>query len=408
MTYFFILGNNPALSVAEILNKFQPKKYSLVNKDVFRVEFSEKIDEVKVIKKLGGVIKIVEVVEDNFQDLLTAVENYLPEKFEGKYKFGFSFYPIVTSDGRGGSLKKIAMDIKRELKNREISCRWVIGKGSNLSSVVVAKNKLIDKGREFVIVSGEANPSSLKLHRGKKCLGVTKAVQDFEELSFRDYNRPARDSQSGMIPPKLAQMMLNIGLQGKTDKILLDPFCGSGTILMEAILMGVKKVTGSDISEKAVKNTRKNLEWIQERFGLTKKNLVKVDSRDVAKLSQFIKNESVDVIVTEPYLGPQKKAESIEKVKKELEILYTKAINEFRKILKSNSPAGRGRIVMIWPFLRDAKESTINPGINGFQIVRQLPDEMKIEVTQRGTIIYGRKGQRVWREIVVLEKTISN
>ena len=109
----------------------------------------------------------------------------------------------------------------------------------------------------------------------------------------------------------------------------------------------------------------------------------------------------MDVIVTEPYLGPQKRVENIEKVKKELEILYTKAINEFGKILKKD-----GRIVMIWPYLRDAKESAINPAINGFKIIKQLPVEIKIGATQRETIIYGRKGQRVWREIVVLEKNV--
>jgi tRNA G10 N-methylase Trm11 len=202
-----------------------------------------------------------------------------------------------------------------------------------------------------------------------------------------------------MIPPKLAQMMLNIGLQGQTDKVLLDPFCGSGTVLMEAMLMGVRSVIGSDSSEKAVKNTRKNSEWAQERYNLTKKNLLEVNLFNVEKLGHSLKNESIDVIVTEPYLGPQKKAGNIERVKKELETLYTKAINEFRKILKKD-----GRVVMIWPVLRDARESSINPGISGFKIVKQLPEEMKVGVSRRDTIIYGRKGQRVWREIVVLEK----
>ncbi len=535
-SYFFILGNNPALSVAEILNKFQPKKYSLINKEVFRVEFEKKIDEQKVIKKLGGTVKLAMIKEPvsaeatprqaisneitnnklqitrlakatprranklqnskvqtsikeknhkpqnfsfgkdskgqamgnkipaeprkNSEELLGAVEKYLPEKFEGKYKFGFSFYG--ESSSRGGysknshgeefNLKKLAMDIKRELKAREISCRWITSKGNNLSSVVVAKNKMIDRGQEFIVVTGQ----------GKKYLGITKAVQDFEELSFRDYNRPARDSQSGMIPPKLAQMMLNIGLQGRvtipdypsydkaiisakssknfitlaearaskiisqgdsagvknlsqnsdlslqkdntkqspTDQVLLDPFCGSGTILMEAMLLGVQDVIGVDVSEKAVKNTRKNLEWVQERFNLSKKNSFEVRVGNAVKLAGIIKEGSVDVIVTEPYLGPQKKAGNIEKVKKDLEVLYTGAIREFRKILKPG-----GRVVMVWPVLRGAKNSFMNPKIEGFKIVSQIPGDLKgVESTDRGTIVYGRRGQRVWREITTLEK----
>lgn len=387
MTYFFILGNYPALSIAEIINKFQLKKYSLINKEVLKVKFSDKIDEVKVIKKLGGVIKIVEVLEEDFQDLVGVSEKYLPEKFEGKYKFGFSFY-----GGREENLKKIAMDIKRELKNRKISCRWIISKTPNLSSVVVTKNRLTDRGQEFVVV----------FEGVKKFLGITRAVQDFEELSFRDYNRPARDSQSGMIPPKLAQIMLNIGLQGETDKILLDPFCGSGTVLMEAMLLGVRTIIGSDITEKSIRNTQKNLEWTQERFNLTKKNSFEITLRDASKLSQSIKNESIDLIVTEPYLGPQKKVPNIEKVKRDLENLYSNVIGEFRKILKNE-----GRIVMIWPIIRDAKEKFLNLDIKGFKIVDQIPEQIEHcpKNQKRGTIIYGRKGQRVWREIVVLEKT---
>ncbi len=432
MTYFFILGNNSALSVAEILNKFQPKKYSLINKEVLKVEFSEALDEQKVIKKIGGTIKIVELAEEissgssTSGELLGVVKKYLPEEFIGKFKFGFSFY-----GGRELDLKKTAMDVKRELKAREISCRWIVSKGDNLSSVVVAKNKLTDAGKEFVIVFND----------GKKYLGITKAVQDFEGLSFRDYNRPARDSHSGMIPPKLAQIMLNIGLQGKTNQILLDPFCGSGTILMEAMLLGVKKIIGSDISEKAVKNSQKNLEWVQEKFHLSKKNDFELKKGSATELLDVIKSgginrlrkvrgkteqrtkftesvnrvsgggfdeeifqtgnsfNSIDVVVTEPYLGPQEKVQDIEKVKKDLEILYTKVIEEFRKILKDD-----GRVVMIWPFFKGIKEGAINPEIKGFKIVNQIPVGMEVKRTNRKTIIYGRKGQRVWREVVALEK----
>ena len=35
-----------------------------------------------------------------------------------------------------------------------------------------------------------------------------------------------------------------------------------------------------------------------------------------------------------------------------------------------------------------------------------LPSDM-IKLTERGTIVYGRENQRVWREIAVLEKNIK-
>ena len=384
-SYLFILGNNQALSVAEILNKFQSREYSLINKEVFRVDFENKIDAQKVIGKIGGTIKIVELLSVDFGDVFSEIEKYLPEEFNGKYKFGFSFYNYKNFE-----TKKLAMDIKRELKARGVSSRWIISKGRTLSSVVVQKNKMVEQKSEFVVVESD-----------KKYFGITRAVQDFKNLSIRDYNRPARDSYSGMIPPKLAQIMLNIGLQGKNDQIVLDPFCGSGTILMEAYLMGVKKILGTDLSKRAVKDSEINLCWVKNNFQSGQRSEIEIKEVDVRELSNFLVKDSVDVIVTEPYLGPQRKIDEIEKSKKSLEELYSKAISEFGKILKKD-----GRIVMIWPVLRKAKDSFLKPNYEGFKTVNQLPDELELEKTKRETIIYGRKGQRVWREIVVLEKVV--
>jgi tRNA G10 N-methylase Trm11 len=383
-SHLFLLGNNPALSVAEILAKFQSQKYSLLNKQILKLDFSEKIDTEKVIKKLGGTIKIVEVLEEDFQDLLAAIEKYLPENFQGKYGFGLSFY------GEGQrNFKEMAMKIKRELKSRGISSRWIVSREKNLSSVVVDKNKLVESGSDFVIVE----------EKNKKFLGKTVAVQNFEELSLRDYGRPARDSYSGMIPPKLAQMMLNIGLQGRTDQVLLDPFCGSGTMLMEASLMGVKKIIGTDLSEKAIHDSQVNLRWLKKEFQTSQVRNVELKQIDARKISNFLNKKSVDLIVTEPYLGPQRKIDDIEKVKKSLEKLYQECLIEFSEILND-----RGRIVMIWPVLRKAKDQFMKINLKDFEIVNYLPENLNLPISHRNTLVYGRKDQKVWREIVVLEK----
>jgi tRNA G10 N-methylase Trm11 len=382
--YLFILGNNQALSVVEILAKFKPKNYSLINKEVLRVDFSEKIDTEKVIKKLGGTIKIVEILEENYQNLLTTIEKYLPESFQGKYKFGFSFY------GKGRkNFKEVAMKIKNELKGREISSRWIISKEKNLSSVVVDKNKLIETGNDFVIVE----------NGNKNYLGKTVAVQNFEKLSLRDYGRPARDSYSGMIPPKLAQIMLNIGLQGKTDQVLLDPFCGSGTILMEASLMGVKKIIGTDLSEKAIDDSQINLRWLKKEFQTSQIKNIEIKQIDARKISNFLGKKTVDLIVTEPFLGPQRKIDDIEKVQKSLEKLYKECLAEFSKILKD-----QGKIVMVWPVLRKAQNQFMKINLAEFKIVNYLPENLDLPISSRNTLVYGRKDQKVWREIVILKK----
>jgi len=65
---------------------------------------------------------------------------------------------------------------------------------------VVEQNKLIESGIEFCLI----------VDKNRVFLGKTLVVQPFKDLSKRDFGRPARDDHSGMIPPKLAQMMINL------------------------------------------------------------------------------------------------------------------------------------------------------------------------------------------------------
>jgi hypothetical protein len=51
---------------------------------------------------------------------------------------------------------------------------------------------------------------------------------------------------------------------------------------------------------------------------------------------------------------------------------------------------------------------TLNPDLNNLKIINPIPESFRnnkiIRLTDRNTIIYGREGQRVWREIVILGK----
>ncbi|MBD3208810.1 methyltransferase domain-containing protein, partial [Candidatus Woesearchaeota archaeon] len=70
----------------------------------------------------------------------------------------------------------------------------------------------------------------------------------------KNQNRPAPHPTS--MHPKLARAMVN--LAGRTKNIL-DPFCGSGGILIEAALMH-KQATGIDIDPAMITRAKKNLE----------------------------------------------------------------------------------------------------------------------------------------------------
>ena len=391
MTYFFILGKHPALSLAEVNARFPEANMDSPRSEVCLLSSGEIEDPSKTISELGGVTKIGEILEEGqeqeLQEKILGLLSHTPE--EGKFKFGISYYGKKKLP-----ISQLGMEIKKHLKEKGISSRFVTSRERTLSSVVVTQNKLTTKGAEIVIVEQE----------GKFLIGLTRAVQPFKQLSYRDYGRPQRDDHSGMLPPKLAQMMINLATGGRNkEQVLVDPFCGSGTVLTEARLMGFTHLIGADVSPQAVQDSQENLEWIKNRFDISTSS-VDLYQQDATTISSLVSPESVDAIVTEPYLGPQRGRMDIHNVVANLEDLYTQCLKEFQRILKS-----RGRIVMIFPTFKTGKQqfTMIHPDTSGYEWVNVLPKNIKTlenDLTSRHTLLYGRPQQKVWREIVILEK----
>lgn len=399
MKYFFVLGINPTLSLAELAAVFNNGEFSLAQKNIAIIETEEYLNA-NIIKKIGGTIKFGiihnELASLTPKDILRSATFAVPEKSDGKFYFGISFYGKAKIN-----LKVLGMEFKKLLKQSGIHSRWVTSREPTLSSVVVEQNNLAtDKGVEIVIIQFDK----------KLFLGKTTAVQPFKELSFRDYGRPARDDYSGMLPPKLAQIMINLavtppltkGAGGILQPTILDPFCGSGTILTEAMLMGYRNLVGSDISSKAIENTRKNIDWIKNNFQLPIANFQLINI-NAAQISKQLPPNSVDAIITEPYLGPQSGLFDVKKIIRELENLYSNSLKEFHKILKPG-----GKIVMIWPVFQGKHSTFIYPNTSGFKTINPFPKNLQknifLKITNRGSIVYGRDGQKIWREIVVLKK----
>ena len=397
MQYFFILGNNPALSTAEISAIFPNNKLILASFEILLMNSPEPIDTANLMRKLGGTIKIGEIIDnlgvpgagDTKETVGNILEKSARELGDHKFNFGFSFY------GKGYlNLKNLGLEIKKDLKSQGLSARFVVSREKNLSSVIVEQNNLLTHGQEIIFIE----------YNGELLIGKTLAVQLFKELSFRDFGRPARDDLSGMLPPKLAQVMINFA-DAKSEAVILDPFCGSGTLLTEAILAGYQNILGSDISEKAIIDTKKNVGWIKEKFTKFKSD-IKVSQVSAINLSQEIQLNSVDAIITEPYLGPQRGKRDEQGIINELTKLYSDSIKEFYKILKPG-----GKVVMVWPifiFYRQSQKtlSYLNPNIGNFKKINILNSKLqtRFNLDPKHPLIYGRPHQKVWREIVVLEK----
>jgi tRNA G10 N-methylase Trm11 len=141
--------------------------------------------------------------------------------------------------------------------------------------------------------------------------------------------------------------MINITGVKKGD-VVLDPFCGFGTILQEALMLGMKPI-GVDIDAKCVSATQKNLSWIKKTAG-TPLQSDHVMMGDATHLGSLIPEQSVDAIVTEPILLPRLlRSPSVKKARSILattESLYNTAIQEMAKTLKVT-----GKLALIAPFI---------------------------------------------------------
>ncbi len=387
MKHIFILGNNPELSIAEIKAVFSDLEIIEAGRD-FLIGENDSFYFQEAMARLGGTIKIGEIFGEKI-DEEKIINEIISRKGTGKAVFGFSFYGVKPG-------LKIGMRIKGELKKRGINSRLVTSREKTLSSVIVKKEKCLD----FLI--------------GPDFLGVTRAAQDFEEYGERDYGRPRSDARSGMLPPKAAKMMINLSGAG-FDAVILDPFCGSGTILTEATAMGFTNLVGCDISLKAVKNTQENLEWLVEKLqiqnhksqinskfnppagGQNSKNQlsIKIFQGDAKELSKKIKAGEIDAIVTEPYLGPPLKGgESeamIKKISDELKGLYLTAFSQFKKVL---APAGRA--VIVFP------EWHLGGKIYPLDIFADVA-KLGFNRLDENDLMYKREGQKVWRRVVIYD-----
>ncbi|MFA6304240.1 MAG: DNA methyltransferase [Patescibacteria group bacterium] len=384
--YAFILGHVPELSGAEIIKVLGSQNIIfetvLSSKDFLLVEVGGELDVKALQERLGGTIKISRIMYHVSQEELgDKVEEIIaakrPNNQEQKFQFGFSLYGKMDLK----EFQNMGLALKRKLKNSGVVCRFVVSKEKSLSSVIIIKEHLIGQGLDVVIIEDGQ----------KYYLGYTVAVQDFRDYSDRDFGRPMRDSKSGMIPPKLAKIMLN--LSGVNPlAVILDPFCGSGTILQEALLMGYKNLIGSDLSIKAVDDTKNNLNWLKAKYNLDISG-IKVLELDVRNLSKKVVAESINAIVTEPYLGEAKSSKLKTQNFLALAELYIQSFKEFYKVLKPN-----GKVVMILPIIEGQKMEILDQVTKIGFTMENLSDN------PRSSIVYGREGTRVEREIFVFKK----
>lgn len=363
MLYFF-LGNTPDLSLLE-LRSLYPGTFDLVTKDI--ASYEEEID-LNSLSRLGGTMKVARELTVVSPKLVIPT---LVELISADTPKNIALTDYASLD--------LGRAVFHELKEKvERSIRFVAMETSPhelvmLSHQHVLEYNLLPRGAEVIITK-------------------TVWIYNAEDWVSRDRNKPYRDVKRGMLPPKVARIMVNLATRGVTGLTLADPFCGTGTVLTEAMMVG-QNVVGSDTNPDAIEGSKSNLEWILSTPDLQP---MTYDLRlgDATHFDEIFK--SVGAIATEPYMGPlldDRNPSSLEKIKniaKGLDKLYRGAFKAFHKTL----PLG-GRVVMSIPsfhvYNREIPTISIDTLSSlGYNYISSVP--------------YSKVGAAVIRNITILEK----
>ncbi|MBI3623508.1 methyltransferase domain-containing protein [Candidatus Pacearchaeota archaeon] len=320
--YIFILGRSPELSIEEIksyLNRTGNKVLSLERKShAILVDLKDKINN-KTIDFLGGVIAIGEVTSSANEKELDKQGIYLGVKNNITYAV-WDFSNEEAYDELVLYLKKRFRQEKLKASQKNLNGSLRLQNGDNVRIV----QGLVDE--EYFIFNN--------------LFGKINQKSNSEEIEERDMTKPVR-RESLSISPRLAKIMINLS-EIKEGEVLLDPFCGIGVILQEALLQNIK-VIGVDRDSDAIRGAIENLKW--GKFRKDSYKLINADSRN-----ERVKDFSV--IATEPDLGMVLRKmppnDVARKVLNDYEALMIDALNNFKRQVK-------GRIVFTAPLIRTMK-----------------------------------------------------
>lgn len=396
MRHFAVFGTHPRLSLAEFKAIAPAGTPTPALCGAGAVIEMDGWDGEVLMSRLGGTVKLGNVVlEMPTEDLTGAVLADLIQKTPRGERVAFGLTILGGSPALHKKQEKLALDAKRVLVKAGRSVRWVTSEDAKpLSPAAVAKMRLTDEGYDIVLL----------VHGATTSVGLTTHVQDADAWSLRDYGRPVRDDENGMLPPKLARMMVNLA-RVHDGGAILDPFCGSGTVLMEAAYAThAAHIIGSDLEDAQVAATKKNLDWMfaQRLLRDDDKPRFRTFAADAREIGRHLGSTRIDAVVTEGDLGPpltgHETKPTLEKNARDIEALWRDALTALRPTLAKN-----GRVVGVWPSFKSSHgvarvDLTDELDAFGYALANPLAgwDE------SNDPLLYHRQGQRVMRRIFVL------
>ncbi len=379
--YGFELGRQKELSLAELYTVFGKESFVEKSADIAIFKLEEVDIPQKLQDRLGGTIRIIEIFKQtNKESVKSEIQSHLEEDFsDSSGKIPFSISLFAPKKYKDINIKDLLNFSKKILKSLGLNSRFVNKDLDRPKSSTIYKAKVVEKGVDICLIQIDE----------MLFIGKTAAIQNIDAYSKRDYDKPGRDPKVGMLPPKLAQIMINIAGE---SSVIYDPFCGTGTVLTEGLLMD-KEVIGSDMDERMVKYSNKNCEWLQKEF--YKKGKFEVFEKDARFLTKSDIKTPIDAIVTEGYLGPPLIAhpseEETETIFRELANLHLNWLTAISELIK------KGTIIVMCLAAHKAAK-----GVRELTRFKEIAEMAGFQINK--SYRYQRSDQIVLRDIKILEK----
>lgn len=390
-----ILGRQPALGLAELESLYGSEAVSILSPHAAGLNLhAHDIN----FPRLGGSTRLAHVMAEIGSTEWKRVERELPQIVtelgltlpDGKIQLGVSAFGLHVSPAK---LNAAALTLKKILRSKlDRSVRVTPNPELELNTAQVLHNHLTGAtGIELLLVATNDN---------RTVIARTTKVQDIDSYTMRDRGRPKRDARVGMLPPKLAQVLVNIAA-GSTpqapERILLDPFCGTGVALQEAILMGYS-VYGTDLESRMVDYSRANLDWLIERSeNIHSEILLEPGDATVHKW-----DPTPDLVAGETYLGrpftEKPSAEILAKTASEVNLILKKFLRNIHSQLEPGT-----RLCLAVPAWQTAPHQFKHlPLVDSLEEIGY--NRTRFEHVLDKELLYYREDQIVARELLALTR----
>lgn len=290
------------------------------------------------IAELAGVHKCAPLTSqpDSTEGDITALVDLMASYLDEKSNFSLSGYGLGEDDYE---------DLVRSLLDGL--------RGSGLRKVRLLRPRGDELLSEQVVSRHALDVVAFPYHGGYG-LGPTAWVPDSASMRQRGTLRPVRHPDIAL-SPRLARTLVNLA-DLRPGQTLLDPFCGSGTILAEGLAKSLRCL-GLDSSASRVQQARENLRWSAGGIADRGYDVRKGDARETSRL---LRGTRVDAIVTEPVLLPRldarPKTATARAMVEESAVVYNDALASMAESIGPD-----GRIVVVVPVVQtmDGDEVTL-------------------------------------------------